>query len=348
MPEPGGPPAAAPSATPPPIPVTVIGGYLGAGKTTLVNSLLRQADGARIAVLVNDFGDIAIDADLIEARDDDLLQLAGGCVCCSVGSDLVSTLMALPARLQARPDHVLLETSGVAMPGMVAATLSLVGGVRRDGVIVLADALHLDALWRDRYLGDTIERQFASADLIVLGKGDLAGAEAVAAHERELRVRHPGARVIAAVRGALPIDLALGVSTVMDPSPPPAGARTGTASRARPRVRPSLRRRPALAAAAGARFASLVLRAPEAIDAARLAAVLAAADSPVLRAKGFVRDLDSRAVVAFHTVVGQVDVRPFDGAVKTGIGRFVVIGERRRLAGVESIPGLAALGVVAG
>ena len=77
------------------IPVTVIGGYLGAGKTTLVNHLLRAADGLRLAVLVNEFGSLAIDEDLILARDDNLISLAGGCVCCSFGSDLMTALMDL-------------------------------------------------------------------------------------------------------------------------------------------------------------------------------------------------------------------------------------------------------------
>ena len=76
-------------------PVTVVGGYLGAGKTTLVNHLLRTAQGVRLAILVNDFGSLAIDADLIEARSDNLISIAGGCVCCSFGSDLMGALMKL-------------------------------------------------------------------------------------------------------------------------------------------------------------------------------------------------------------------------------------------------------------
>ena len=87
-----------------PLPVTVIGGYLGAGKTTLVNHLLRQAGGRRLAVLVNDFGELPLDADLIEADDGEVLSLAGGCICCSFGNDLMAALMQLPAR-SPRPDR---------------------------------------------------------------------------------------------------------------------------------------------------------------------------------------------------------------------------------------------------
>jgi G3E family GTPase len=107
------------------IPVTIVGGYLGAGKTTLVNHLLRHSQGRRIAVLVNDFGELAIDAELIEARDGDMLQLAGGCVCCSFGSDLLAALLRL-RDMQPAPRHILIETSGVALPGAVARTLTLV------------------------------------------------------------------------------------------------------------------------------------------------------------------------------------------------------------------------------
>jgi G3E family GTPase len=107
-----------------PIPVTLIGGYLGAGKTTLVNHLLRERGERRIAVLVNDFGELPIDDALIESRDGTLLQLAGGCVCCSFGSDLMAALQQMLA-LQPQPEHILIETSGVALPAAVARVLGL-------------------------------------------------------------------------------------------------------------------------------------------------------------------------------------------------------------------------------
>ena len=101
------------------IPVTVIGGYLGAGKTTLVNHMLRNANGLKLAILVNEFGELPIDADLIEAEDDNLISLAGGCICCSYGNDMVSALMEL-SQMEPRPDHVVLEASGVAIPNSIA------------------------------------------------------------------------------------------------------------------------------------------------------------------------------------------------------------------------------------
>ena len=99
----------------PPIPVTVIGGYLGAGKTTLVNHLLRNANGLRIAVLVNDFGALQIDADLIEAADGDTISLANGCICCSLAGGLVEAMLGILDRPQP-PEWVVIETSGVSDP----------------------------------------------------------------------------------------------------------------------------------------------------------------------------------------------------------------------------------------
>ena len=133
-----------------PLPVTVVGGYLGAGKTTLVNSLLRQADGRRLAVMVNEFGALPIDASLVEAADDRIVSLTGGCVCCSYGEDLVSSLVMLAA-LEPRPDHVLLEASGVAFPGAIAGTVGLLQDFALDGAVVLADAeIAVAGSWRRR------------------------------------------------------------------------------------------------------------------------------------------------------------------------------------------------------
>jgi len=93
------------------LPVTIVGGYLGSGKTTLVNHLLRNANGVRIAVMVNDFGELPIDADLIEAQDGDVISLSGGCICCSYGDDLSLSLQKLRAQ-PTLPDHIVIEASG--------------------------------------------------------------------------------------------------------------------------------------------------------------------------------------------------------------------------------------------
>ena len=105
-----------------PLPVTVVGGYLGSGKTTLINNLLNSADGHRYAVLVNDFGELSIDAQLIEKQDGNVISLSGGCICCSYGNDLTSALLELKTDTI---DQVVIEASGVALPGSIVG-LSLI------------------------------------------------------------------------------------------------------------------------------------------------------------------------------------------------------------------------------
>ena len=138
--------------------VTVIGGYLGAGNTTMVNHLLRHANGRRLAVLVNEFGDLPIDADLIEAVEDRLISIVGRCVCCSFGNNLIAALRDL-ARRATRPDHVLIESSGVAIPNAIVSTMHLVAGFRPEGIIVVVDAETVRRTAQDDYVGDEITRQ---------------------------------------------------------------------------------------------------------------------------------------------------------------------------------------------
>lgn len=177
------------------LPLTILGGFLGAGKTTLVNHLLRNARGLRLAVLVNEFGALSIDEDLIEAQNDELISIAGGCVCCSYGSDLTSALIDL-TRMTPPPDHVLLESSGVAIPGAIAATVGLLQDYRTDGIIVLADAESLRANAADRYMGDTITRQLEDADLLVLNKCDLVDSSTLSDLREWLAARQYETRVL--------------------------------------------------------------------------------------------------------------------------------------------------------
>lgn len=186
-----------------PIPVTVVGGYLGAGKTTLVNHLLRNAAGRRIVIMVNEFGELPIDEDLIEAQGDDLISLAGGCVCCSYGSDLIEAMIRM-AGLSPRPDIMLLESSGVALPGSIAGTVSLMDDYFIDGIVVLADAETVRQRSEDRYMGDTISRQLADADIVLLNKADLISTEELAAVGDWIRELIPGIRVIECERSNVP------------------------------------------------------------------------------------------------------------------------------------------------
>ena len=175
-----------------PLPLTVIGGYLGAGKTTLVNRLLANADGRRIVVLVNDFGDIAVDTALIEADDGDTISFANGCVCCSLADGFVSALGRLREQSD-RFDHVVVEVSGVGNPRSVAQWGHTPGFVL-DGVVVLADTATIRNQVVDPYVGETVVAQLEAADLIVLTKRDLVGDRGDAA--RRAIVTYTGAPVV--------------------------------------------------------------------------------------------------------------------------------------------------------
>lgn len=190
------------------LPITIIGGYLGAGKTSMVNHLLRHANGLRLAVLVNEFGALPIDEDLIEAEDDDIISIAGGCVCCSYGNDLILALMKL-ADLQPRPDHVVLEASGVAIPSAIASTVSLLQGYSLDGVLVLANAETIEEQAKDAYIGDTILRQLHDADMVIVNKIDLVSKNQVHQVHEWLQTVIPNAQIVECRHGKVPKEVLL-------------------------------------------------------------------------------------------------------------------------------------------
>ena len=153
------------------IPLTLISGYLGTGKTTLINNLLRTTK-KRIALLVNDFGDVNIDESLIEARTDSIMSIAGGCVCCSYGNELIETLENMNSS-DFLPDHIVLEASGIALPSKIIQTISLIKFLSFHGTVLLTDASRLQAQLDDVYISDTIGLQIEQHDLLVLNKTDL-------------------------------------------------------------------------------------------------------------------------------------------------------------------------------
>ncbi len=160
------------------LPVTVLGGYLGAGKTTLLNRLLRAPHGRRLAVLVNDFGEINIDAALVARRDGETVSLANGCVCCSIGDDLGTTLFGLASRSD-RPDHIVIEGSGVADPARIATYAACHPDLVLDGIIVVADPQTVRRRASDKYVGDVVLQQLRAADLVILSRTDVASPEVV-------------------------------------------------------------------------------------------------------------------------------------------------------------------------
>jgi G3E family GTPase len=193
------------------IPFTVIGGFLGAGKTTLLNHVLTSADGVRYAVLVNDFGAINIDEDLITSHQGETMALANGCICCSLANGFMTAMLKLMQRADSF-DHIIVEASGVSNPDRIMDFARLDPDLHEDAIIILADALNLPAQLTDRYLSEVIKQQIVSADIVILNKSDLVGKSVLAAIEEQLKNINPNAPVLVERADSLPLDLVLNCS----------------------------------------------------------------------------------------------------------------------------------------
>jgi G3E family GTPase len=190
------------------LPFTVIGGYLGAGKTTLLNHLLTNTQGMRIAALVNDFGSVNIDAALIRSHEGDTINLANGCMCCSIRDNFAMTIDHIRKRA-ADFDRIVIEASGVADPVKIAQYGQMYQ-LPLDGILVMADAEQVRTQAQNKYVGDTVIRQFAQADLIILNKIDLISAPDLAELQDWFTQLAPGTPVINVVQSRVPINILLG------------------------------------------------------------------------------------------------------------------------------------------
>lgn len=192
------------------IPVTVLTGYLGSGKTTLLNRILSEDHGKRYAVIVNEFGEIGIDNDLIVESDEEIYEMNNGCVCCTVRGDLVRVVEGLMRR-PGRFDAIIVETTGLADPAPVAQTFFMDDDVRSktrlDAVVALVDSKHLPLRLKD---SKEAADQIAFADVVVLNKSDLVSTEELEQVEAAVRAMNPSARIHRTERAGV------GLSDVLD------------------------------------------------------------------------------------------------------------------------------------
>lgn len=220
------------------IPATVVTGFLGAGKTTLIRHLLQNAKGKRIALIINEFGDLGVDGDILKGCDnsvcgnDDIVELSNGCICCTVADDFIPTMEQLLARVPA-PDHIVIETSGLALPQPLVRAFNWPGLATRvtvDSVVTVVDGVAADAgqfahdvaavdaqraaddgLDHETPLSELFEDQIACADMIVVNKTDLMDPAAASALAQRLKTdARPGVQVIRTTMGELPVDVLLG------------------------------------------------------------------------------------------------------------------------------------------
>ena len=226
------------------IPATVVTGFLGAGKTSSIRNLLENANGRRIALIINEFGDLRIDGEILKGcgiegcAEEDVVELANGCLCCTVADDFLPTITALLER-DSPPDHIVIETSGLALPKPLVKAFGwpeVRTRVTVDGVIALVDGPAVaaglfaedpaavqaqregdDNLDHDSPLAELFEEQVSCADLVVINKADLVPPEAMGAVEAAVRQElRPGARILHASHGRLDPAVLLGPSAAAE------------------------------------------------------------------------------------------------------------------------------------
>lgn len=316
------------------IPATVLTGFLGAGKTTMIRHLLANANGKRIALIINEFGDLGIDAEIVKGcaiegcAEEDVVELANGCICCAVADDFVPTMEKLLARPNP-PDHIVIETSGLALPKPLVKAFNwpeVKSRVTVSGVIAVVDApavaagrfedeIRADDTPHDNPLEEVFEDQLLCADLVVLNKCDQIDHEALATvREAVAESLRPGVKAIPATRGAVDPRVLLGLDA---------------------RAESDVERRRSHHDLEDDHdhedFESFVVALPANVDPAALEARIrrAAGDHDILRVKGFIAvpGKDMRHVI--QGVGARVD-RYFDrpwGDAEDRAGRLVIIGK---------------------
>jgi cobalamin biosynthesis protein CobW len=325
------------------IPVTIVTGFLGAGKTTLIRHVLTHAQGRRLALVINEFGDVGVDGEILRScgvescPEDNIVELANGCLCCTVADDFLPAIEGLLAR-EPRPDHILIETSGLALPKPLVKAFDwpdIRAKLTVDGVIAVVDAAAVAegrfaddeeklkaqraqdaALDHDNPLEEVYEDQLLCADLILLNKADLLSEAALEKVRAEIAAQIPRAvKIVATRQGQLDINVLLGLAAAAEDD---------------------LAARPSHHDAEEGHdhddFETFIVALKPAADAASLSKKLAnvARDHDVLRMKGFV-EVAGKPMRLLVQGVGARFSHHFDRPWRAGeerAGRLVVIGQK--------------------
>ncbi len=287
-----------------PLPVTIIAGYLGSGKTTLINRLLAETIGRTVMVMVNDFGDIAIDAALIAASNGDTITLTNGCVCCSMGADLF-TAFAKALDRSPRPDHLVIEASGVAEPHRIADLARAEPDLTLDAIITLADCRNALVQSADPLIDRTLKNQFAAASLIALSKTDLVTPQDRHALETWLTALNPDVPQL-----TCPLDPAI----ILSPA-----SRAPVPIESTPHDHEDA-------------YTRWSFQSPAPTPPDHLQSILEAPPAGILRLKGLSHDPDTGETTAFHIAGAHTSLahHPFDENQPKGT-RAVAIGLKHQL-----------------
>ncbi len=313
------------------IPLVVLGGFLGAGKTTLLNHLLTQTENRRIAVLVNDFGPINVDAALVASHDGETLSLTNGCICCSIGSGLEEALTRVLER-QPAPELIVIEASGVSDPKPIAQVGLSDPLLQLEAVVVMVDAAEVEAQLGDELLGDTLVRQIDAASLLVLNKTDLLDEPALVAVQARLQQQFGALPMLRSRFAQVPLaELMQGIGA--------AHADTDTAHDVPPVNAPERQRENGhdhddghgrhrhADVALDHPFESGSWSAPGVLNADQLIAALKSLPRTVIRAKGWVTT-DRHGATLVHLAGGRVRFEKLPGAVQVQRNELVYIGLR--------------------
>ena len=338
-------------------PVTIVTGFLGSGKTTLISHLIRNAGGRRLAVVVNEFGTLGVDGEILkgcaipDCPEENIVELANGCICCTVADDFVPTVEALLA-MEPRPDHILIETSGLALPKPLLKAFdwpAIRSRITVDGVIALADAEAVaagrfapdvaavdaqraadESIDHETPLSEVFEDQISCADVVLLTKADLAGPEGIAA-----------ARAVIAAEAPRPLPVVEVTEGAVDPR-----VILGLAAAAEDDIAARPSHHDGHDDHEHDDFDTVVVELGEVADLPALAAKIEqmARDLDILRVKGYVA-VTGKPMRALVQAVGARVRHQFDRAWKPGEARqtsLVVIAEHDRIdeAAIKAALGL--------